>query len=112
MQTREGHADDVTNREVRGRLVLDDDEWATVAGQVPSGVWAHYGGGRYFVVGVALHTESGEPMVVYTRLYSRPGPPMFVRPAAMFLEEVTPGTPRFRYLGHLDDGQDQRDREL
>ena len=95
-----------------GVHVLDDDTWARVASRVPAGVWAHYGGGRYLVLGVALHTESEEPMVVYTRLYSRPGPPMFVRPARMFIEDVEPGTPRFRYLGQLDDGQDQRVTDL
>lgn len=30
------------------------------------GKYQHYKGGRYLVLGVALHTETGEPMVFYT----------------------------------------------
>lgn len=52
-----------------------------------TGVYQHYKGGRYLVLGAARHTETDEIMVVYTPLYEHPsgGMPMQVRPMEMFL---------------------------
>jgi hypothetical protein len=67
------------------------------------GVYEHYKGKRYLVLGVARHTESGELMAVYVPLYSVPGPQMAARPLAMFSEDLDVDgerRPRFRYVGH------------
>ena len=53
----------------------------------PSGRYRHYKGGEYEVVGVARHSETLEPLVVYRPLYNASG--LWVRPHAMFFEEVT-----------------------
>jgi len=51
----------------------------------------------YEVLGIALHTETEEDMVVYRPLYENAVAPLFVRPKAMFLEEVD--KPELGYKG-------------
>lgn len=63
---------------------------------LPTGKYRHYKGNDYEVVGVATHSETHEPMVVYRPLYGERA--LWVRPLAMFMEEVTVGgktVPRF-----------------
>lgn len=48
----------------------------------PPGLYRHYKGGLYEVVGTARHSETLEPMTVYRALYGEQG--LWVRPAAMF----------------------------
>lgn len=40
----------------------------------------------YRIIGVAVHSETDEKLMVYQALYGEKG--LFVRPLAMFLEEV------------------------
>ena len=54
---------------------------------VAPGRYRHYKGNEYEVIGVARHSETHEPMVVYRPLYGEGG--LWVRPAAMFIEDVT-----------------------
>lgn len=64
------------------------------------GIYRHYKGNNYELIGVASHSETLEPMVVYRALYGERG--LWVRPAAMWSEPVeTPeGTVlRFTYIG-------------
>jgi hypothetical protein len=61
-----------------------------------AGIYRHYKGQRYEVVGVARHSETLEELVVYRALYGEHG--LWVRPAAMFAEAVLVGgvpVPRF-----------------
>jgi hypothetical protein len=67
---------------------------------VELGLYQHYKGGLYEVVGIAKHSESLEELVVY-RTYFAPGQlgDFWVRPSAMFSEEVEVNgrkKPRFR----------------
>ncbi len=65
-----------------------------------SGVYEHFKGKRYEVVGVARHSETQEEMVVYKKLYDDGS--LWVRPLAMFTEEVDRDgvrVARFRYVG-------------
>jgi hypothetical protein len=55
--------------------------------ETPIGLYRHYKGGQYEVIGTARHSESLEPMTVYRALYGAHG--LWVRPAAMFTEQVT-----------------------
>ncbi|GAB2792585.1 hypothetical protein GCM10027040_18440 [Halomonas shantousis] len=50
------------------------------------GIYQHYKGQRYEVIGVARHSETEEPLVVYRALYGEYG--LWVRPLAMFTETV------------------------
>ena len=54
--------------------------------ETPQGVYRHYKGLIYEVVGTVRHSESLEPMTLYRALYGERG--LWVRPAAMFNEEV------------------------
>jgi len=55
--------------------------------ETPPGRYRHYKGGLYDVVATVRHSESLEPMTLYRALYGQHG--LWVRPAAMFNEEVT-----------------------
>ena len=50
------------------------------------GIYRHYKGQRYRVLGTARHSETMEPLVVYQALYGEHG--LWVRPAAMFCETI------------------------
>jgi hypothetical protein len=53
---------------------------------VVAGVYRHYKGQPYRVLGTARHSETMEPLVVYQALYGERG--LWVRPAAMFSEII------------------------
>ena len=52
----------------------------------PPGRYRHYKGMEYEVIDTVRHSETLEPMTLYRALYGEHG--LWVRPAAMFLEEV------------------------
>lgn len=63
------------------------------------GVYRHFKGNLYQLLGVAQHSETREDMVVYRALYGERG--LWVRPAAMWEECVERDGwkgPRFTYL--------------
>ncbi len=70
---------------------------------VAPGIYRHYKGQRYRVLGVARHSETADELVVYQPLYGDRG--LWVRPLAMFIESVQRdeghGVPRFA-LEHAD----------
>lgn len=49
------------------------------------GIYRHYKGKMYFVIGVAKHSETLEDLVVYQNKY---GEDIWVRPLSMFLDKV------------------------
>ena len=64
------------------------------------GLYRHYKGGEYRVLGLARHSETLEPLVVYQALYGAGG--LWVRPAGMFIETIETGgrrVPRFARVG-------------
>ena len=54
--------------------------------ETPPGLYRHYKGLLYEVVGTVRHSETLEPLTLYRALYGDKG--LWVRPAAMFNEEV------------------------
>jgi hypothetical protein len=63
------------------------------------GIYKHYKGNLYKVIGVAKHSETLEELVVYEALYGERG--LWVRPKAMFLETVEidgAQVPRFTHI--------------
>ena len=55
--------------------------------ETPLGLYRHYKGLHYEVLGTVRHSESLEALTLYRALYGERG--LWVRPAAMFIEEVT-----------------------
>ena len=70
---------------------------------IRSGVYRHYKGPYYLVLGVARHSETEAALVVYVRLYARAGGPLWVRPLENFAGQVAgpkgKRIPRFKYVG-------------
>jgi hypothetical protein len=65
-----------------------------------TGIYRHYKGPLYEVIGTARHSETEEELVVYRPQYGERG--LWVRPLAMFTETVTVDglvQPRFAYTG-------------
>lgn len=66
------------------------------------GIYQHYKGNNYEVLGVGCHTESNEYFVVYQPLEKKSGmPELWLRPYEMFVENVEIEgklVPRFKKL--------------
>jgi len=63
------------------------------------GIYQHYKGNLYEVIGVATHSETMEEYVVYRALYGKYD--LWIRPKAMFYENIIidgKETPRFKYI--------------
>lgn len=72
------------------------------------GLYRHFKGGHYRVLGVARHSETLEQLVVYRALYGERG--LWVRPLSMWNETVTRDgitQPRFTRIGddEPEDGE-------
>lgn len=52
------------------------------------GLYKHYKGNLYEVIGVARHSETLEELVVYKATYQPEGANLWVRPLTMFVETV------------------------
>ena len=66
-----------------------------------TGIYKHFKGKKYRVVGLAKHSETLEDLVVYESLYDNKTSKLWVRPLSMFNEEVEIGgkkVPRFKFL--------------
>ncbi len=75
---------------------------------VPGALYKHYKDKLYRIVGVAHHSETLEEMVVYQALYDNAfgRDSLWVRPKAMFMEEVTVDGKKVRRFAPLPP-QDQ-----
>ena len=54
---------------------------------IKPGIYRHYKGNDYEVIGLARHSEDESQLVVYRALYGKQG--LWVRPLEMFSETVT-----------------------
>jgi hypothetical protein len=66
---------------------------------IEPGIYEHFKGSRYEVMGVGTHTETGEALVFYRTLYGDYS--FWVRPLTMFAEHVERdgyAGPRFRRI--------------
>ena len=54
--------------------------------ELKPGIYRHFKGNLYELIGIASHSETMEPMVVYRALYGEGG--LWVRPAHMWSEQV------------------------
>ena len=68
--------------------------------QIPLGIYRHYKGNEYEVIGFSKHSESLEDMVIYKALYGNGG--IWVRPLSMWenpIEIDGDTVKRFEYVG-------------
>lgn len=66
----------------------------------PDGVYRHYKGKEYEIIGEGTHTETEERLIVYKALYAPYA--IWVRPYDMFFETIVVDgieKPRFAYIG-------------
>ena len=70
-------------------------------GNLIPGIYRHYKGNMYEVLGTARHSETLEVFVVYKSLSSPEGENLWIRPSQMFSEEVCldgQTVPRFSFV--------------
>lgn len=68
--------------------------------EIPVGIYRHYKGNHYEVLGTAKHSETEEVFVIYRTLYGEGS--SWVRPLQMFIEKVTingDSLARFEFIG-------------
>lgn len=71
---------------------------------IPLGIYLHYKGNQYKVVGFAKHSETLEDMVIYKALYGERG--MWVRPLSMWgnpIEINGKTVKRFEYINEKEN---------
>lgn len=71
--------------------------------RVKPGIYRHFKGKLYQVIGEAIHSETLEPVIVYRALYGEYG--LWVRPKAMFCEHILldgRDVPRFALEKEID----------
>lgn len=69
--------------------------------KIKPGIYRHYKGDLYRVIGTGKHSETLEDLVFYEALYGNPRPKLWVRPLSMFAEDVEVNDtlqPRFKYV--------------
>lgn len=81
--------------------ILESDENFTIP-SIDPGIYQHYKGNKYRVLGVGCNTETNEFMVMYESLYEKQNVPKFwLRPYDMFIETVIVADkeiPRFKKI--------------
>jgi hypothetical protein len=70
---------------------------------IKQGIYRHFKGNKYHILGVAQHSEDGSTLVVYRPMYGTED--LWVRPVEMFLETVELNgqqVPRFDFLEQVE----------
>ncbi len=73
--------------------------FSEAATKLPLGIYVHYKGNRYEILGVGRHTETLEELVIYRSLYGTND--LWLRPLNFFLETVDwegKVVPRFKQI--------------
>ena len=55
-----------------------------IKNNIKNGIYQHYKGNKYEVIGIAKHSETLEDLVVYRALYDNKVSQLWVRPLKMF----------------------------
>ena len=68
---------------------------------ISPGIYRHFKGNEYRVLGSATHSETREELIVYQALYGEFG--MWLRPASMFSETITRDKSTFKRFEFVRD---------
>lgn len=71
-----------------------------------TGIYEHYKGKRYEVIGIAHHSETLEELIVYKALYHSPDfglDALWVRPRRMFEEEIDVNGSKVKRFTYLEE---------
>lgn len=83
--------------------------------ELKSGIYKHYKGGLYLVLGAARHSETEEKLVVYVPLYTKSGqigPRITVRPYEMFFDEVMVKGVKFSRFAYVGEEISESDMQV
>ena len=72
-----------------------------IKNNIKNGIYQHYKGNKYEVIGIAKHSETLEDLVVYRALYDNKVSQLWVRPLKMFTETIENDgkeIERFKYI--------------
>ena len=70
--------------------------------ELKTGLYKHFKGGKYEVIGIAKHSETLEDFVVYKALYDNKVSKLWIRPKEMFTESIIQdgkSIKRFEFIG-------------
>ncbi len=70
--------------------------------ELKTGLYKHFKGGKYEVIGIAKHSETLEDFVVYKALYDNKFSKLWIRPKEMFTESIIQdgkSIKRFEFIG-------------
>lgn len=70
--------------------------------ELKTGLYKHFKGGEYEVIGIAKHSETLEDFVVYKALYDNKVSKLWIRPKEMFTESIIKdgkSIKRFEFIG-------------
>jgi len=79
-----------------------------MSNRIKLGIYKHFKGEKYEVLGIVKHSETLEEMVLYKHLDDGV---LWVRPKNMFLETVEKERrkiPRFRFISEAKDGKESK----
>ena len=68
-----------------------------------NGIYQHFKGGHYELIGIARHSENQQKYVVYRALYGERG--LWIRPLSMFIKTVERDGERVRRFAWLRDAE-------
>lgn len=92
-------------------MISEQKQTLQALAEIQPGIYRHYKGNEYEVIGIARHSETLEPLVVYKALYETPefgNNALWTRPQRMFLEEIEyNGTKQPRFVFVRNIGQKQ-----
>ncbi len=74
------------------------------ASKIEAGIYRHYKGGTYRVIGAAKHSETLEDLVIYEALYDNKMSKLWARPLSEFFDEVEWKGKRIKRFAFLTNG--------
>ncbi|MBU0975506.1 MAG: DUF1653 domain-containing protein [Patescibacteria group bacterium] len=72
--------------------------------KIKPGIYKHYKGHKYRVIGIVKHSETLEDLVIYEALYDNELSKLWVRPLELFIDEVEYEGKKMKRFEQVDSG--------